>query len=135
MKQRLGVGVLLCAAFTAPAAMADPADLTNYTISFTGIGILPTAANFTYDPDTPTFTSFAVTWDSISFDETAGANSPEIFPLFPPACVAALSGGAASFALISGACNGSSTNFWFGDTKSTTPRLLTLWTAAQANSQ
>ena len=121
MKQRLGVGILLCAAFSAPAIMADPMDLTNYTISFTvsGSGILPTAGSFTYDPDTSTFSSFLVTWDSTSFDLTAGANTLA-FPipqLGPPGCLTGLTGGAASFALITGACNASSDNLWFGDTE------------------
>jgi hypothetical protein len=120
MKKLSGIGLLLIAAFGGPAR-ADLADITNYTIAFSGSGTLPTAASFTYDPDTAIFSSFLVTWDSVSFDLTVAANSlPILGP--PPTCFAGLTGGAASFVLITKSCplpwfELPSQIFWFGDTE------------------
>jgi hypothetical protein len=118
MKRLSGIGVLLIAAFGAPAASADLADLTQYKIEFTGTGVMPTAASFTYDPDTATFSSFLVTWDSLSFDLTNAANTLSFGPNPPPSCFAGLSGGAASFVLITKGCSTPQSQiFWFGDTE------------------
>jgi hypothetical protein len=65
----------MIAALVAPAAMADPIDLTPYTLSFSGSPLLPSSGSFTYDPDTPHFTSFLVTWQGIIFDLTSSANA------------------------------------------------------------
>lgn len=104
MRHQLWISVLLIAAFGAPVAMADLIDLTTYTINFTGTGTLPTAGMFTYDPDTTTFTSFLVTWHGVSFDLTSSANAPLVALSFPLPCLSGLSGAAASFALLQGAC-------------------------------
>lgn len=119
MRHQLGICTLLIAAFGAPVAMAGV--MTTYTINFTGGAILPTEGTFTYDPDTQTFTSFSVTWDSVFFDLTSSANAPGFGGggggTNPPICIGALSGGAASFALLTGACTSPPINgntFWLG---------------------
>jgi hypothetical protein len=101
MRLQWGIGVLLIAALGAPAAKADV-----YQINFTGDpgNLLPTAGSFTYDPTVQTFTAFTVTWDSIAFDLTNFANAPSASPAFP-GCIGSNTGGAAAFALLSGACN------------------------------
>lgn len=119
-RRHLGIRLLLLATFIVPLAMADLADSTTYTIQFIGVpanGILPTAGGFTYDPDTATFSSFLVIWDGITFDLTSAANAPDISG-FPgaPHCLGGLTGGAASFALLTGSCE-SIGAFWGGDTQ------------------
>jgi hypothetical protein len=101
--------VFLIAALAAPAAMADTKDAVTYTINFTGTAPFPTAGSFTYDPDTHTFSSFVVTWRGISFDLTTSANHPA---LIGTPC-GALTGGAATFALLNGTC-ALDTVDWFG---------------------
>ena len=73
MTRNTGI-ILLLALFGAPAASADV--ITDYTIHFTGTGTLPSSGSFTYDETNPHFSSFLVTWDSLSFDLTSIANSP-----------------------------------------------------------
>jgi hypothetical protein len=101
MRLQCGIGVLLIAAFGAPAAKADL-----YQINFTGdLGsLLPTAGSFTYDPTAQTFTAFTVTWDGMVFDLTNFANAPTAEPTFP-GCIGSNTAGSAAFALLSGACN------------------------------
>ena len=89
--------MLLIAVVGAPAANANP---TNYIFDFTGSPPFPTAASFTYDSSTQTFSSFLVTWDNYTFDLTGSANAP----IVTGAPCGTLTGGAASFALLSGAC-------------------------------
>jgi hypothetical protein len=115
MRLQCGIGVLLIAALGAPAAKADV-----YQINFTsGPGeLLPTAGSFTYDPTAHTFTTFLVTWDSVVFDMTAFANAPSDESFAFPGCVGGNTGGAAAFALLSGACNPplpEETTFWGAD--------------------
>jgi hypothetical protein len=101
---KLGITALLIASFGAPAALADIPDLKTYTINFTTTSgsPSPTTGTFTYDPDTATFTAFTVEWDGLSFDLTASANSPTVgFSI--PSCITG-TGGAASFALMTGSC-------------------------------
>ena len=93
-------------AIGAPHAQADT--MTNYTISFTGTGILPTSGSFTYDSTTPGFSNFVVVWDGLTFDMTAGANSPGIIGPTPPACLNGDSGAATSFQLLTN-CGGPDT--------------------------
>jgi hypothetical protein len=114
---RVGMRLILLASLAAPMAMADLADQVAYNITFTGIGVLPAAGSFIYDPDTTTFSSFFVTWDNISFDLTAAANHPTVNPIAgEPACIGGLTGAAAGFAEITGACpNSDSGVFWAGD--------------------
>jgi hypothetical protein len=107
IRHQLGIGALLVTAFCDPVAKADLLDATTYTINFEGTGTLPTAGSFTYDPDTSGFTNFFVTWIGLSFDLTSSANAPSMSPTIP-SCLTGLSGGAASFALLSGACSA----FW-----------------------
>ncbi len=117
MRYRLGAGILLFAFLGAPSAMADLADLTNYKIDFAGTGILPTAGSFTYDPDTSTFTAFEVVWDGFSIDFTAAANTLFVLPVVP-ACLIGKSGGAASFALLTGGCDApGNTQGWFAQSE------------------
>jgi hypothetical protein len=100
------LGLVGFAALCTPPAKADLMDATAYVIHFTANSpgdLLPTAGSFTYDPDTHVFSSFFVTWDGVTLDITARANSPTVFT--PPGCVGLLTGGAASFAFLSGACD------------------------------
>jgi hypothetical protein len=91
-------------AFGPPVALADPVDAVNYTINFTlHYGTPPTAGSFTYDPDTPNFTNFLVTWDGAMFNLTSAANSPGI--IGAPACLHGATGAAASFLLLNGSCS------------------------------
>jgi hypothetical protein len=115
MKNLLGIGVVLIAVFGAPAARADLMD--QYTIAFAGSGILPTAASFTYDQTTATFSSFVVTWDSLSFDLTDAANTLSFIGP-PPGCFTGLAPGAAAFVLITESCAVPQGQiYWFGDTE------------------
>jgi hypothetical protein len=111
--------LLLATAVTAlvPALKADVPDLQTYTINFTAtFGTAPTAGSFTYDPDTATFSDFLVTWDGSHFDLTSSANNPNHYPTLP-SCIGGKTGGAASFALLTGACDPPPSNY------------LTLWGA------
>jgi hypothetical protein len=100
--------ILIMLGVALPCAMlAGP---VTYDISFTGTGLLPTAASFTYDPNTATFTAFSVTWDGLLFDLTSSANAPRRTSP-DPACISPLTGGAASFALLSGACSPPASGF------------------------
>ena len=103
MQRQLWIGALLVTAFCASVAMADTMDATTYTINFTGTGTLPTKGSFTYDPDISSFINFSVTWIGLTFDLTSSANSPNTSATIP-SCLTGLSGGAASFALLSGVC-------------------------------
>jgi len=107
-RHQLGIGALLVAALCAPVAVAGPIDATTYTINFMGRGTLPTAGSFTYDPNTPIFTNFLVTWQGLTFDLTSSANVPQMSPTIP-GCLSGMSGAASSFALLSGAC---AAGFW-----------------------
>jgi hypothetical protein len=98
-------GLLVIAACGASLAFASPVD---YTINFTNTetsGLAPTAGSFVYDAGAADpFSDFTVTWDGYTFDLTAGANDPDA--LGPtPSCLAGLTGGAESFALLDGACS------------------------------
>ena len=100
------LGLVAVAALCAPPARADLMDAIVYTIHFTANSpgdLLPTAGSFTYDPDTHMFSSFFVMWDGVTLDLTSSANSPTVRT--PPGCVGLLTSGAASFALLSGACD------------------------------
>jgi hypothetical protein len=120
-RRQVGIRLVVLALFAAPVATADLLDSAAYTIAFTGTGVMPTAASFTYDPDTATFSSFLVTWDSLSFDLTNDANTLSfIGPV--PSCFTGLTGGAASFVVITKSCplppsETPSEIFWFGDTE------------------
>ena len=74
-----------CATIFAPAAIAGP---IQYTITFTATsGPAPTAGSFSYDSSQQLgspFSSFLVTWDSITFDVTASANAPLFAAIFEP---------------------------------------------------
>ena len=109
ISQKPGFSVLLIiVAFGVPAAaLADPIDLTTYTLTFTGSPLLPSSGSFTYDPDTPHFTSFSVTWEGINFDLTSAANAPGISAT-APACIGTDTGAAATADLLFGSCNPSS---------------------------
>jgi hypothetical protein len=100
--------LLLTVALSAPAALADAIDQINYTIHFTGTGLLPSSGSFTWDPDTSRFTAFSVTWDSITYDLTyfgpnyLGIGSPIAFT---PPCIGGVTGPLAAYALMTGACS------------------------------
>jgi opacity protein-like surface antigen len=116
MMRHLGIGMLLVAILGASLAKADVVDQVTYTINFTGTGSLPTAGSFTWDPDSATFTSFHVTWDSLDFNFTVGnnidANHPFYFPgLDNVPCLGSATGPSASFALLTGACTPSPVGF------------------------
>lgn len=120
IRHQLVIFVLLTG-LCVPVAMADPIDLTTYTINFTGSGTLPTAGTFTYDPDTPNFTSFLVTWKGLTFDLTNAANAPYEPSSNPASCVNGLTGAAATFALLTDCPEVSPENFgagWQGITDS-----------------
>jgi len=90
----------LLISLTAAPATASP---ITYAIIFTGTGTLPSAGTFTYDSDTSTFTNFFVIWNALVFNLTPSANNP--FLTVPgPACISGLSGGAATFAVMTGTC-------------------------------
>jgi hypothetical protein len=86
----------------AQSAFADT--ITTYDIAFTGTGILPTAGSFTYDSTVPSFSGFTVTWDGAAFNLTAAANAPLLVAPVP-ACLSGATGAAATFDLLSGACD------------------------------
>ena len=102
MTRNTGIIVFL-ALFGAPAASADI--ITDYTINFTGTGILPTAGSFTYDQTDPHFSSFLVTCEGSTFDLTISANAPVATPTLP-GCIDGTAGAEASFDLLSGDCHG-----------------------------
>jgi hypothetical protein len=109
MRKSLWIMVaVLFAAIGAPHAQADV--MTNYTISFSGTGTLPTSGSFTYDSTTPAFSSFIVVWDGLTFNLTSAANSPGIAGPTPPACISGDSGAAASFQLLTN-CGGPTTEW------------------------
>jgi PEP-CTERM motif-containing protein len=101
MLGHIGSGVLLfSAALVASIASASP---VQYTLGFSvQSGIGPTAGSFTYDAVTTTFTDFKVTWDGFVWDLTNSANNPSITGSL--GCLGGLTGAAASFAQLSGAC-------------------------------
>ena len=119
----------LSSVFTLATAAADPIDLSTYTINFAGgttfpnVGtVAPTAGSFTYDADTTTFTAFSVIWDGFTFNLAGAANNPQ-FPHGPPtllACLTGLTGGAATFALLTTCVPPPSSSncvpFWQGQT-------------------
>ncbi len=99
---RLWTAVFLTTACCAPAALADV--ITTYDINFTtSSGDAPSAGSFTYDSTTPSFSDFTVTWEGLLFTLTGSANDPGILGTVP--CLGGQTGAAASFALLSGACN------------------------------
>src|SRR5580704_9919634 len=73
-----------------------------YDITFSGSGTLPTAGSFTYDASTSTFSGFSITWDTFNIDMTSSANAPNTAGAGFPACIGGLTGGAATFAMLSG---------------------------------
>src|SRR3974377_1598829 len=89
--------VLLVAAFSVPAAKASP---ITYDVVFTSTGTPPLGAEFTYDSNTQSFSYFEAWWKGYTFDLASSANSPVIAG---DPC-GGLSGGAASFSLLSGGC-------------------------------
>jgi hypothetical protein len=73
MRKSLWIIAFVFAAIVAPIAHADVVD---YTISFTGTGLLPTSpATITFDTTTNQFALFTVTWDGISFDFASELNA------------------------------------------------------------
>jgi hypothetical protein len=67
MRKSLWIVAFVFVAIVAPIAHAD--DFTNYTVSFTGSGTLPTSpTTVTFDDTTNQFTLFTVTWDGLAFD-------------------------------------------------------------------
>ena len=103
-------------------AHSAEASVATYSIQFSSSNIgdlLPTAASFGYDPSTQTFSSFLVSWNGLKLDLTTQANAPTVFTM--PACLGSLTGGAATYALLSGACD------------SPPVGQVTLWSAAAAS--
>src|SRR3974390_1218931 len=99
--------VLLIAALSVPAAIASP---ITYDISFVSTGgPLPTGAEFTYDSNTASFSYFEAWWRGYTFNLTSAANSPVIVG---NPC-GGLTGGAATFALLSNTCTLDQPD-WFG---------------------
>lgn len=95
------VPLALLVGFCSISATAGP---ISYSISFTGTGTLPTSGSFVYDSTTSRFTNFLVVWNGLSFSGLAGSANSPFLTTPPPACLGGLTGGAASFALLSGAC-------------------------------
>jgi hypothetical protein len=113
MRSSVTTTLFLAAVIGTPVVMADPIDLTTYAINFNGS---PTAGTFTYDPDLKTFSSFSVVWFGDLYNLTSSANNP-LLTSAPP-CIGPLTGGAATFALLSGACTPQPTGFftyWQGE--------------------
>jgi len=80
--------------------------------------LLPTSGSFTYDSTADTFSDFDVTWNGVTYDLTASANSPGAGSGGVPSCIGSLTGAAASFALLDGACASPGPSFstqWAGD--------------------
>jgi len=113
MRRSALIGLFLAGTFGIPAANAD----ILYDINFSGGSTLPTAGSFTYDAVTSTFSGFSITFDTVDFDLTSSANSPGTFGAGFPACIGALTGGAATFAMLSGECDGaaSESTSWSGE--------------------
>ena len=99
--------VLLVAAFSAPAAKASP--ITYDVVFVTSSGPSPLGAEFTYDSNTQSFSYFEAWWRGYTFDLASSANSPVIIG---DPC-GGLSGGAATFALLSNTCTLDQPD-WFG---------------------
>jgi hypothetical protein len=70
---------------------------------------LPTEGSFTYDSTTPTFSDFTVDWGGLLFTLTDSANHPSRSGTVP--CLGGLTGAAASFALLDGACSSPGATF------------------------
>jgi hypothetical protein len=97
--------LILIAAISIPVAKADViiTDTINFPAS-PNATIYPTSGAFTYDQTASLFTSFSVTWDGFIFDLTSSANDPSVTST-TPSCLSGLTGGAASYALLTGACS------------------------------
>jgi hypothetical protein len=98
---------IVLALFTVSVANADS---IHYTINFSPIDDPAPSGSFTYDANVPVFTNFLVTWQGLPYNFTSAANlmgSPNsggrIQGVVP--CLGGQTGAAASFALLSGACN------------------------------
>ena len=103
----LGIVLLVVGVCGLPGANAAPID---YTITFqTTGGVAPTAGSFTYDSNTPIFSNFLVEWAGFSYDITFSANNPLL--LGTPPCLGGAAGPTATFAMLSGDCNGAGA-FW-----------------------
>ncbi|MBS1826303.1 MAG: hypothetical protein JST93_13355 [Acidobacteria bacterium] len=102
MRLSILAGLVLLATLATPAVQAG----TTYNINFSGSGTLPTAGSFVYDSGTSTFSAFTVEWAGITFDLTASANAPSTAGAGFGSCISPLTGGAATFAMLSGACDG-----------------------------
>jgi hypothetical protein len=87
--------------------------VTTYDVTFTGTGILPTSASFTYDSTVPQFSDFIVDWQGFTFDLTSDANNPTIFD-GTPSCIGSNTGAAAGFAILT-TCNSPGNASWGGD--------------------
>ncbi len=116
MRMRISIAVVcLLVTFGALPASALPIEYTiDFTLSPNSTPIAPTSGFFYYDPAEPSgpFTDFTVSWDGNTYDLTASANSPSYSPYGAPPCTDGLSGGAATFALLT-ACSGVTTsNAW-----------------------
>ena len=103
------IWISLIAALGATVALADQKDLVAYTIHFQGTAPFPTTGSFIYDPDKQVFTSFVVKWRGYTFNLKSAANSP----ILSGAPCGALTGGAATFALLNGSC-ALDVSDWFG---------------------
>ena len=55
-----------------------PSGAFTYLIDFSGGPTVPALGVFSYDPNTPSFSNFAVFWDGILFDLTDAANAPVV---------------------------------------------------------
>jgi hypothetical protein len=112
MLRTMGIIPVLLTVAVLPA-LATP---VYYTIDFSLIAgtpaVAPTSGSFDYDASTQTFTGFSVVWNGLTYDMTAAANAPTIFgPYGAPACIGGLTGGAASFQLLTG-CQSAPSLLW-----------------------
>jgi len=83
----------------------------NYVVNFSGVGTLPALGIFSYDPSTPLFSNFVVSWNDTLFDLTSAANAPNI----GGACAGATSSPETGFALMDHSMCGGLFSRWFGN--------------------
>jgi hypothetical protein len=102
MRTFVGICFLALVALGVPAAGAN----IDYEINFSGSGLLPTSGSFAYDSTTSMFSDFTVVWDGFTFDLTSPANLANGGDAGFPACIDGLTGGAGTFAMLSGNCDG-----------------------------
>jgi hypothetical protein len=97
MRKSLWIIALVFAAIGAPNAHAD---VTEYTINFTGGSPNPTSGSFDFDnnpADLTPFSDFTVVWEGLTFDLTSAANSAFVYGV--PPCISA-AGAQAAFQLL-----------------------------------